>query len=438
LAWNLLGMAILEKIKSVLMSPAAIVVAGLVVIAALVAIMIRLRVVKALIASPWLPEIVIGLALVLALLIIFVGLPWYREYSFVRRLESGYSVGSEHSPQEFRAKFTAALRRFRNLPQNSGKGDATYALPWYLIIGSAGSGKTEAIRSSGIFSAITATTPGEATHNCDWWVSNSMLLLDSAGRYSIPTDAARDRGEWYRLLRLVDHYHGREPLSGIIVTVAGDYLATQSDEKLRADASQNRERIEEAIQQLDADFPIYILLTKCDLLEGFGEFFDALPSRVFNQAVGFIDDPPPGIAGGPPRGAAAMRRLQDSLNSIYRRLNTLGTSALNGKVAEELRRPLFCFPEEFRALTSRLAVFAEPLYSEDRRYHTPLVRGVFVSSASQQGSRISSLRSGIAIASQPAPSESKIAVGYFLRELFEMILPRDRALASARVSKASA
>ena len=296
-----------------------------------------------------------------------------------QRLESGYGVGSEQSPQEFQAKFTASLRRFRSLPQHSRKGDSTYALPWFLIIGAGASGKTEAVKSSGIFSALTSTTAEGATQNCDWWVSNSMLLLDTAGRYTIPTDVERDRGEWYRLLRLIKYYHGREPLSGMIVTVAIDYLASQPDEKLRADAGQARERIEETIQELGADFPVYILLTKCDLLEGFAEFFGALPVRVLNQAVGWIDDPPAGTAGGPPRGAAAFRRLQNGLESTHQRLNVLGTSVLNGKVAEELCQPLFCFPEEFRAFTRPLGVFAEVLSNDDVRYHTPLAaRGIRV------------------------------------------------------------
>jgi type VI secretion system protein ImpL len=431
-------MPILDKAKNVLKSPAAIVAAGLVIIAALVAGMAKLGFFRALIRSGWLPEIVVVVAVIALLLIIFVGLPWYRQRVFTRRLVSGYRVGGEESPQEFQAKFTASLQRFRSLPQHSGKGDSTYALPWFLIAGAGASGKTEAVKSSGIFSALTSTTADEATQNCDWWVSNSMLLLDTAGRYTIPTDLERDRSEWYRLLRLIKYYHRREPLSGFVVTAATDYLASQPDEKLRADAGQARERVEEAIQELGADFPVYVLLTKCDLLEGFAEFFGTLPIRVLNQAVGWIDDPPAGIAGGPPRGAAAFRRLQNGLDSTYQRLNVLGTSVLNGKVAEELRQPLFCFPEEFRALIGRFGVFAEVLSNEDVRYHTPLLRGIFLSSASQQGPRSSFLRTQVAIGSQPAASESTAPGSYFLRALFETILPRDRALARAAVSKTAA
>ncbi len=431
-------MAIVDKAKNVLRSPTTIGAAGIAIAVAIVAVLARLGVFTALVHSRWFPEILIGVAAIVVLLIIFVGLPWYRERSFVQRLGSGYQVAGEQSPQEFQARFTAALRRFRNLPQHGAKGDSTYALPWFLMIGAGAAGKTEAIKAAGIFSTLTSTASEGATQNCDWWVSNSMLLLDTAGRYTIPTDVERDRGEWYRLLRLIKYYHGAEPLSGMIIAVAADYLTSQSDEKLRGDAGQVRERIEEAIQELGVDFPIFVLLTKCDLIEGFAEFFGVLPIRVLNQAVGWVDDPPAGISGGPPRGAAAFRRLQDGLHSTYQRLSVLGSSVLNGNVAEGLRQPLFCFPEEFRALERRLGVFLEVVAGEDVRYHTLLLRGVFLSSARQQGPRYSFLRSQVTIGSQPAASDSKTPSRYFLRELFETILPRDRPLATAATSNKAA
>ena len=428
-------MAIIGKAKETVKSLPVVVAAGIAAAVVLGVGLVKLGLFNALVHDRWLPEILVGLALIVFLLIIFIGLPWYRERSFVRRLDSGYQVGGEQSPEEFQAKFAAAMRRFRNLPQHSGKGNSTYALPWFLMMGAAGCGKTAAIKEAGIFSTLTSITSEHTTTNCDWWVSNSMLLLDTSGRYTIPSEVERDRGEWYRLLRLVKYHHGQEPLSGIVIAIAADYLASQSEEKIRSDGGQVRERIEEAIRELELDFPVYFLITKCDLIEGFAEFFGALPIRVLNQAVGWVDDPPAALSGGPPRGRALFQRLANGLESTYQRLAVLGTSVLNGKVAEGLRQPLFCFPEEWRALERRLSIFLEVLVNEDVRYHTPFIRGVFLSSAAQQGPRTSFIRSQLPMTSAPAPSDGKPQSRYFLCELFETILPRDRALASALTSK---
>jgi len=430
-------MAIADKARELLKAPAAILLAAAALAAGLLALGVWLGLFSALIHSRWFPEILVVLAVIVFLLILFVGRPWYREHVFVKRLGSGYRVAGEQSPQELQAKFSAAFRRFRALPQHAGKGDPTYSLPWFLIIGPGESGKTEAIRAAGTFSSLTSSPSEGGTQNFDWWVSNSMLLLDTAGRYTIPADVERDRGEWYRLLTLIKYYHGGEPLSGMVVAVAADYLGSQPDEKLRGDAAHMRERIEDTVSVLGVDFPVYILVTKCDTVEGFAEFIGALPVRVLNEAVGWVDEPPGGSAGGPPRGRDAVKRLQDGLNITYQRLSTHGISILNGKVAEGLRQPLFCFPEEFRALSARLGTFLEVLAGEDVRYHTPLVRGMFISSARQQGPRYSFVRTRVGVASQPGTSDGKNPVRCFFRDLFETVLPRDRALASAAASKAT-
>jgi len=276
------------------------------------------------------------------------------------------------------------------------------------------------------------------TQNCDWWVSNTMLVLDTAGRYAIPAEVARDRAEWYRLLRLIQHYHGREPLNGMIVTVAANDLVLQPDEKLRADGGQVRERIEEAIQELGLNFPVYVLVTKCDLLEGFCEFFGVLPQRLVNDAVGFVDDPPSGAGDRPSRGSDAASRFQAGVHSVYERLNVIRQSILNGNMPASLRQPIFCFPEEFRAIERPLTVFVGPLLSEDVRYHTPLFRGVFFASARREGTPVSSMRRQIQIAEGPAAVEGKAEQSCFLRDLFETILPRDRALSAAAGPKQAA
>jgi type VI secretion system protein ImpL len=424
-------MAILDTLNRARQSPVILFGAAGATVVALFALLVWLGLVRALLHSPWLWEIVIALTALVAIVIIVWGIPWWRERSFVHRLGSDYRVAGEGSPQEFQGKFTHALRRFRSLPQQSGKGEPLYSLPWFLMVGPGGAGKSEALKTSGLFSALTPPQAEGGTQNCDWWVSNTMLVLDTAGRYAIPIDVARDRGEWYRLLRLVRHYHGREPLNGMILTVSANELASQPDDKLRADGGQVRERIEEAIQELGVDFPVYVLVTKCDQLEGFGEFFGVLPQRIANDAVGFVDDPPAGVGGGPARGTEAARRFQAGVHSVYERLHVLRLSILNGNTPEALRQPIFCFPEEFRAIERSLSAFVGPLLSEDVRYHTPLFRGVFFASARREGTPVSSMRKQVQIAEEPAALESMPQQPYFLRDLFETILPRDRALSTA-------
>jgi type VI secretion system protein ImpL len=383
----------------------------------------------AVIASPWF-WIVLGLLLLIAIFCaIRFGIPWWREQQFLKRQGSEYLAAGQQSPEELRAKFLFALQTLKGLPQLKGGTDPVYALPWYLLIGEPAAGKTASIRAADLFSPLTAQATEEGpTQNFDWWVSNNAVVVDTSGRYTTPADVARDRSEWYRLLRLIREHRSNEPINGLIIAVAAETLLSQADEALRAMGTKYRERIEEIVRELGIDFPVYLLITKSDQIEGFREFFAQLPERVFTEAIGYVDDPPAPLHDGEAkRGAAALQRLNTGLEMIYKRLHQFRLSILEGKAPMPQRPAIYCFPEEVKALEHPLGELVEPIFNEDVRFHTPFLRGVFVTSGRQQGRRFSLLRRALHVQDDPSP----VVLGdrsYFLHDVFNLMLPRDRGL----------
>src|ERR1051325_5974089 len=102
--------------------------------------------------------------------------------------------------------------------------DGLSILPWYVMIGPSASGKTTAIRSSGL-----KMPPGKAgkvrgvggTRNCDWWMTNEAILLDTAGRWSTDDD---DREEWLAFLDLVKGTRPKKPINGILLAISATAL----------------------------------------------------------------------------------------------------------------------------------------------------------------------------------------------------------------------
>ena len=94
-------------------------------------------------------------------------------------------------------------------------------------MGESGSGKTTSIGSAKLsspFAEVTRTSGISGTRNCDWWFFEQAIILDTAGRYTIPVDEGRDKEEWQGFLKLLVKYRKKEPLHGLIVTVAADKL----------------------------------------------------------------------------------------------------------------------------------------------------------------------------------------------------------------------
>lgn len=337
-----------------------------------------------------------------------------------------------HDATDLTGRFARAIDALQKLDQKNDGRKRPSRFPCYLMLGEKEEGKTAALQAAGVFSSlIPPSATSDGTPQCDFWISSHLVLLDTAGRYATPTDAEKDHGEWYELLRLLRQYRRPTPLHGVLLTVAADQLAISTTEELRASATTLRMRLDEAVRLLGCDMPVYLLVTKCDLLEGFTEFVEHLPGGRASEALGHIVDPPASCS--EQRGEDLVRTLTGGVEGVVEQLYTIRLSLLAQELAENVRQPLFCFPEEFSTLQQPLRVFLESLQREDARYYRPFLRGVFFTSARQQGQCLSLLRRqcGLpeAVSFEEESTTSKRDQSYFLKDVFEVMLPRDRHLA---------
>ena len=110
-------------------------------------------------------------------------------------------------------------------------GHSLYELPWYVIIGAPGSGKTTALLNSGLKFPLEQRVGKGAlrgvggTRNCDWWFTDEAIFLDTAGRYTTQdSDAASDSAGWSEFLALLRKYRARRPINGVILTISAHDL----------------------------------------------------------------------------------------------------------------------------------------------------------------------------------------------------------------------
>ncbi|MDW3190672.1 type VI secretion system membrane subunit TssM, partial [Vibrio sp. Vb0932] len=65
-----------------------------------------------------------------------------------------------------------------------------YDLPWYVLIGPPGTGKTTVLKQSGLEFPLAESLGADSiagvggTRHCDWWFANKAVLIDTAGRYT--------------------------------------------------------------------------------------------------------------------------------------------------------------------------------------------------------------------------------------------------------------
>lgn len=300
-------------------------------------------------------------------------------------------------------------------------GNPLYVLPWYMVIGESGSGKTTAIGSAKLsspFAEVTRASGISGTKNCDWWFFEQAVIIDTAGRYAIPVDEGRDKDEWQQFLNLLVKYRKKEPIHGLIVTVAADKLLSGDAALLEDDGKNIRRRVDELMRVLGIKFPIYLLVTKCDLVQGMTHFADQLPEKGVEQPMGYINQT---------MSKDVSAFLTTAMTTIAERLRTIRLLLLHKPESKTADPALLLFPEEFEGLQRGLSVFMKAAFQENPYQETPLLRGLFFSSGRQEGSPYSHFLEALGLIEEKEvlPGTSR---GLFLHEYFAKILPSDRRL----------
>jgi type VI secretion system protein ImpL len=103
-----------------------------------------------------------------------------------------------------------------------------YQLPWYILIGPPGSGKTTALVNSGLNFPLADKYGKDAvrgvggTRNCDWWFTDEAVLIDTAGRYTTQdSHQSVDAAAWTGFLKLLKKTRPRQPINGALIAFLG-------------------------------------------------------------------------------------------------------------------------------------------------------------------------------------------------------------------------
>ena len=258
-----------------------------------------------------------------------------------------------------------------------------YELPWYIVIGAPGAGKTTTIVNSGLEFPLAAELGPKAlrgaggTRNCDWWFTSDAVLIDTAGRYTTQ-DSYRDadRAAWLGFLRLLLQHRPRQPINGVILALSATDLLQADADKRRVLAREMRERIEELHRELGIRFPVYVMVTKCDLLAGFAEFFADFDkderAQVWGTTLPLDADADM---------AASLARLSNELVTLEKTLHETLIARLQDERDRERRTALFGFPQQWRVLRDAMMEMVRATFESGDVRATPLLRGVYFTTA---------------------------------------------------------
>ncbi|OBQ87796.1 type VI secretion protein [Mesorhizobium sp. WSM3873] len=369
----------------------------------------------------WLRTTIIGVAV--ALLALFYGIRFWQARKAQKAIETGIVRSGDRNDDSgvLEARMSEAIA---TLKQSSGRRNFLYEIPWYIIIGPPGAGKTTALVNSGLKFPLAGSGNAQplagvgGTRSCDWWFTEDAVLIDTAGRYTTQdSDAERDKASWLGFLGLLKKYRTRQPINGVILAISVADLIGFDDQQLDAHVTEIRSRLRELHETLKIQFPVYLLFTKADLVAGFmdyfGDFDEVRRRKVWGATFQTTD-----------RNRNMVGETSAEFDALAKQLADEIADRLQDEADPVARIAIFGFPAQFAALRTRVVRFVTSLFDASRAQVNVSLRGLYFSSGTQEGTPIDQVLGAIGrnFGSASQAHLSGTGKSFFLHDLLAKVI----------------
>ncbi len=336
-----------------------------------------------------------------------------------------------------RAKLDDLRQNFgRGLEKFNAAGKDLYSLPWYVVCGEPGSGKTEAVRhcNVGFPPGLQDEMQGAGgTINMHWWFTNQAVLIDTAGKLLFQEAPPGSTTEWSEFLKLLRKARPNCPINGLLLVIPSESLIRDSFEDIQRKAGKIAQQLDTIQRTLDVRFPVFVLITKCDLINGFREFFTGVKDpQLQHQMTGWSN---PESLDTPFQPETVDQHLAEVVQRISRRRlgllrDPVPADAGNRRVDEV--DALFALPASIGALAPRLRKYLETIFVAGEWSAKPLfLRGIYFTSALTEGAALDAELAtalGLPVDQLPEGKAWERERSFFLRDLFVQKIFKEKGL----------
>ncbi|MBM4375972.1 MAG: hypothetical protein FJ095_12875 [Deltaproteobacteria bacterium] len=247
-----------------------------------------------------------------------------------------------------------------------------YAVPWYLVLGEPGTGRSSTIRAMNLSwpngdQPLATNVPGQ---QCQYWLPERAVFLEPGPSM---VGVARSPEALMQLCQELRTKRSREPLDGCLLVLDARVMLDASEEALEHYAKTLRRYLVEVGQALDADVPSYVVVTGIDTLWGFGDAFRWTADRVREDPYGFVL--PANV-----KGTEGPARVASELEGLLARMESTCFAKLASEEAPELRARAYQHLAELRGLVARLGEVLRIVTTQNAFERSPWLRALAIGS----------------------------------------------------------
>jgi len=326
-------------------------------------------------------------------IVIFMWLGWalnllFNDRSGAKPNRKTANTNVQKKLSKLKGRFESAIEFLTKTSiEKNNKKVSLIKLPWFLVVGPTGSGKSTLLANSNInfiLSKQLRNSPTPAISHSDMvdlWVTRDLVLVDVPGAYlttrnknSSPTQIVYTL-LWRQLLHLINKFNRKDALQGIIVTVnLPEILKTYKDQK-NIVINNLKRRINDLKKEFGYAVPIHIVITKCDLLPGFLDFFGENSQEEIQQIWGVTLNETHSTH-------ETIMNFNKRFNVLINRLNKQLLAKLHHERNSSLRANIKDFPLHIESLKENISLLIKSISENNLN-----IQGVYLTSGAQEGSK---------------------------------------------------
>lgn len=359
------------------------------------------------------------------LIIIAISFITWKVIQRLRTLEARQQEDKQQKYQSIKPEIDAQRRYFdhwvNQFKRHINQQDYAYFLPWYLILGIEDSGKTTLLQEGGNFTKLYNDEEGEQQVNFSIFTNKQAVVINPNHNLIEQLDNIEEKPKlykklWGNLLHQIAEQRARQPLNGIILTIDIHRLLVSDKAQKEMYVKLLSQRLQDIFEITQGALPIYLIMTKLDILHGFDSIYHTLNKEQKDAALGISFSQ---------HGENWKIELEHFWNLWISQMNVLLPSLLYQTTSEK-RSQLFSYVRQLATAMDICIPFLESLMTnKSRSFH--FLKGVYLTSATQKGKIddifVQSASEQYHLGRQTYPIWGvKNTQPYFCNELFEQVI----------------
>ncbi|QNM95338.1 type VI secretion system protein [Chitinimonas koreensis] len=278
-----------------------------------------------------------------------------------------------------------------------------YHSPWVLLLGEPGGGKSSLVGSlgDGRREAMLLREKQLPVKDTEWHFCSGGVVIDPEGRLPAAEDGTPEARRWQRVLDAIDTRRPERPLDAVVLAVPADMLQAADPVALETLAAGCYRQLWQLQKRFEFVLPVYLVVTRCDRVAGYGAFWSAQPEARRSELWGWSNPSPNDHE----ETDTLARLVFEELGTCLRQLQ-IEAAATREQI--EAADDFFLFPQRFAQLRRPLAGFLGTVLKPSAYHASFYFRGVYFTGSMESG--------GTLVAGQKA--EVDFADGLFVDKVF--------------------